>query len=79
MIILTMLAVITIPVGFLAGGVAFNAWRSGDRSMAWKAAAVFGICVAIYVAAPKVPAKDWKQFADCYIDWDGRSNPTFCR
>lgn len=74
--ILSVLAVFAVPVGFLAGGVAFNAWRGGDTNMAAKAVGVFAITVGVFVLAPK--ATNIETGKDCHIDWDARSNPTVC-
>lgn len=62
--------------GLVAAGVMYSSW-SGDRPMFWKAAAALGVCVALYVAAPKPEATSVAS-DNCYTDWDGRSNPTVC-
>lgn len=72
---ISILAVLAFPVAFLAGGVAFNAMRSGETSLAVKSAAVCAICVAIYFAAPK---KGVIHSDDCWTEWDGRANRTVC-
>lgn len=74
--ILAVLAVFVVPVAFLSGGVAFNAWRSGETSLALKAAGVLAVAVMVFAAAPK--ASTIETGRDCYIDWDARSNPTVC-
>lgn len=50
---LVFLAILAVPVAFLSGGVAFNAWRAGDTGMAWKAGTVFALCAAAFIIAPK--------------------------
>ncbi len=74
---IAVLAVLAIPVAFLSGGVAFNAWRSGEIGMAAKAAAVFGACILIFAVAPKGDLS-LSRVGNCYTDWDGRNNPTVC-
>lgn len=75
--ILAALAILALPVAFLSGGVAFNAWRKGEPGMVLKAAAVFGACALIFMVAPKGNLS-LSPAGDCYTDWDGRSNPTVC-
>jgi hypothetical protein len=72
---ISVLALLALPIGFLSGGVALNSIRSGDRGMALKASGVFAVCVALFLLSPK-RAQSFS--SDCYIDWDGRSNPTVC-
>jgi len=49
----SLLGVVSIPVMFIAGGVAWNAFRSGDGKMGLQASAVFIIGVIVFLAAPK--------------------------
>jgi hypothetical protein len=73
--VIAALAVLALPVAFLAGGVAVYSIRSGEMRMAVKAGAVFAFCALLYLAAPKsYPTGN----ADCFTDWDGRSNPVVC-
>lgn len=74
--ILTFLAIPAFFIAFFSGGVAFNAWRSGEAGLACKSGAVFLFCCLIVIAAPKRPVTNGGD--DCYIDWDGRSNSTVC-
>lgn len=74
--ILTLLAILALPLAFISGGVAFSAWRAGESGLASRAVTVFAICVVLYVAAPKTYNDDEEDF--CRRDWDGRSNPIVC-
>lgn len=74
--LLTAVALIAVPAGFLSGGVAFNAWRSGEGALAAKSGAIFAACVLVFLLAPKPGQK--QTAGDCYTDWDARSNSTVC-
>ena len=47
------IGVISIPVMFLAGGVAWNAYRAGDGKMAIQAGLVFICSLVAFLAAPR--------------------------
>lgn len=71
---LAILAIFALPIGFISGGVAVNAVRQRNMSMAWKAGAVFGICALLFAAVPKHTPLD----AHCETDWDGYANSAIC-
>jgi len=47
------LGVVSVPLMFVAGGVAWNAFRSGKGMMALQAGAAFMLGVIVFVSAPK--------------------------
>lgn len=47
------LGLISVPVVFLAGGVAWNAFRVGDVKMSFWAGVVFAIGAVLFIVAPK--------------------------
>lgn len=49
---LSVIAVFALPIGFLAGGVAFNAARKGELALMVKSGAVFLACCALFALAP---------------------------
>jgi len=49
----SLLGVVSIPVMFIAGGVAWNAFRSGDGKMGLQAGLVFAVSVVVFLAVPK--------------------------
>lgn len=61
---------------FGGAGVAWNS-RHDDRPLFWKATLVAVVSVAVFFILPK-PPRSGDTGGDCYIDWDGRSNPTVC-
>jgi hypothetical protein len=74
---LAILAIVALPVGFIAGGVAVNSLRQGDVAMMWKSVAVFAICCLVFISVPKSKSPlDGGQ--NCHVDWDGFSNSTVC-
>ena len=56
--------------------VAYSYFRDGKYPSAGMTAAVFVLCLTIYVMAPKPKQTGEDQY--CYTDWDGRANPTVC-
>ena len=47
------LGVVSVPVMFVAGGVAWNAFRSGEGRMAMQSGVVFLFGLIVFVSAPK--------------------------
>lgn len=76
MVLFSLLAVPAMFVAFFSGAVAFSSWRSGEKSMAAKAAGLCAVCVFIMVVAPK--GKTTHVSTNCFIDWDGRANAEVC-
>ncbi len=76
--------------GVLAAAISGGVWAGmqiGKRSrqwVGWVAGIVlfFAIAFVGYDIARSIPGIGWRITAmmdsDCYVDWDGRSNPTVC-
>ena len=66
----SLLGVIAIPAMFIAGGVAFNAFKSGDSRMAGICGIVFAVSVVAFLSAPKANGTfdrnciEYSRFAD---------------
>lgn len=69
------LAMFALFVAPFAGWVSYRAYRENERHLALKSGAVFIVALLLWVGAPKVKIQ---QADNCFVDWDGRANPTVC-